>query len=117
MAIPEQPVIWIKPDIENHKKLMKAFGQFGFPAEALPLDRFLDTINFDIFTFGRPPVSIEILTKVLVLEFDETWKESVDYVDEGLLVKVIHLNHLLEAKRAAGRPHDLSDIEKLSKKA
>ena len=40
---------------------------------------------------------------------------SLVYEDKGgLMVRYIHLNNLLEAKRAAGCYKDLDDIEKLS---
>ena len=34
--------------------------------------------------------------------------------ENGLVVRLIHLNNLIEAKKASGRHKDLDDIEKLS---
>jgi len=34
--------------------------------------------------------------------------------EEGLEIRFIHLNNLIEAKKAAGRRKDLDDIEKLT---
>jgi len=53
--------IWVKPSEDNFKKLEIAFKKFGMPMFNLTLSKFQDTANFDVFTFGRPPVSIEIL--------------------------------------------------------
>jgi len=72
--------------------------------------RFLNTEAFDVFTFGRPPVSIELLTKVKGLVFNETFESFFNYEDGDLKVRVIHLNHLIAAKDASGR---LQDIKKL----
>ena len=34
---------------------------------------------------------------------------------EGIPVRFLHYNHLIECKKAAGRPGDLLDIEELEK--
>ena len=47
--------------------------------------------------------------------FDECYSEpSVDSVD-GENVPFLHINHLLENKKAVGRPKDLDDIRELEK--
>ena len=38
----------------------------------------------------------------------------MQYDENGLIIRFIHLNNLIEAKKAAGRFKDLDDIEKLS---
>ena len=99
------------------KKLEIAFKKFGMPMFNLTLSKFQDTANFDVFTFGRPPVSIEILTLVKGLQFEEAYRESRFFEEEDLLVRCIQLHHLIEAKKAAGRNRDLNDIEQLLKKS
>lgn len=81
----------------------------------LTLDKFLNTNGFDVFTFGRPPVSIELLTVVKGLEFDHSYKESKVFEQEGFWVRSIQFHHLIEAKRASGRSRDLNDIDQLSR--
>lgn len=34
--------------------------------------------------------------------------------EEGLMIRFIHLNNLIQAKKAAGRHKDLDDLEKLT---
>jgi len=34
--------------------------------------------------------------------------------NDGLIIRFIHLNNLIQAKRAAGRHKDLDDIERLT---
>ena len=46
--------------------------------------------------------------------FDEAYKLSSLYEEKDLLVRFMHINTLLQAKKAAGRFKDLDDIEKLS---
>jgi hypothetical protein len=38
----------------------------------------------------------------------------MQFDENGLIVRFIHLNNLIQAKKASGRYKDLDDIEKLS---
>jgi predicted nucleotidyltransferase len=40
---------------------------------------------------------------------------AFDYKEEGFLVKVIHINHLIQNKKAVGRLQDLDDVKKLER--
>jgi hypothetical protein len=66
-----------------------------------------------MFFFGRPPVSIDILTKLKGVAFDDAFSRAIQFDENGLKVRFIHLNNLIEAKKASGRYKDLDDIEKL----
>lgn len=78
--------------------------------------KFLDVDMVDVFSFGRPPISIDIITKLKGVEFDEAFSQVVQFEENGLPIRFIHLNNLIQAKRAAGRYKDLDDIEKLTSK-
>ena len=67
----------------------------------------------DVFTFGRPPVAIDIITELKGLSFEEAYAAAADTEVDGLTVRLIHYQHLLQAKRAAGRPRDQNDLENL----
>lgn len=108
--------LWVKNTDENYKKLQKAFKQFGMPVFDMSLEKFLDNDRQDVFKFGRKPVAIDIMTKVKGLNFDECFDLSTIFDDDGLKVRTVHLNHLLEAKKSAGRFKDLDDIDQLTKK-
>jgi len=105
--------IWIKPTSENYERLQRAFAEFGLPLDAITLDTFLSTDKVDVFTFGRPPVAIDILTKVKGLEFDEALQGSEAILVDGAPVQLLSVRSLKEAKRAAGRHKDLDDLEHL----
>lgn len=78
-------------------------------------EHFLDTSKFDVFTFGAAPISIDIMTKVKGLSFEEAFPEAASVrLDEGLSVRLISLPDLLQAKRASGRAKDFDDIRHLS---
>lgn len=107
--------LWVKPTTENYLKLKNAFDSFGMPVFDMVLSKFLNTVDFDVFTFGRSPSSIEILTKVKGLIFDESFLQSIFYEDGDLKVRLIHFDDLIKAKKAAGRARDINDIEQLNK--
>ena len=82
------------------------------PLFGMTRERFLSTQN-EVFTYGRPPVSIDIMTQVKGLEFEETFKMATIHIVDELPIKVIHINHLIQAKKASGRYKDLDDLENL----
>jgi len=67
-----------------------------------------------VFSFGTPPVCIDIMIKVKGLDFDTCFKESQLFEDDNLLISTINLNHLLETKKSANRPKDIDDINNLT---
>ena len=74
---------------------------------------FLENNNIDVFTFGRPPVSIDIMKSVKGLEFENTYENSFIAEVDGIKIRVVHKNQLIEAKRASNRPKDKDDLEHL----
>ena len=105
--------IWVNRTKENYSKLTNAFLQFGLPVFDMTEERFLDAATVDVFSYGRPPVSIDIITKLKGIEFDEAFSRSLQFDENGVLIRFIHLNNLIQTKKAAGRHKDLDDIEKL----
>ncbi|MEO6253733.1 MAG: DUF6036 family nucleotidyltransferase [Ferruginibacter sp.] len=106
--------VWVNVTPENHKKLIKAYLAFGLPTTDITAENFLLNDELDVFTYGIPPVCIEILKKVKGCDFDEAYKISKVYDENGLQIRFIHGNTLIQAKTASGRFKDLDDIEKLS---
>lgn len=107
--------IWVKRDKANYRKLVNAFTDFKMPVFDMTEDAFLNHPTWDVFTFGSPPVCIDILVKVKGLDFDESFKMAPVFEDDDLSVKTIHLNDLIKAKKSAGRPRDIDDINNLAK--
>ncbi len=106
--------IWVKVTPANHRKLINACLSFGLPTVDISEENFLDNNEIDVFTYGVPPVSIDIMKNVKGCNFETAYKLSKEYLEDKLLIRYIHLDTLLEAKRAAGRFKDLDDIEKLT---
>ena len=109
--------VWVEPTEINYGRLTQAFGRFGLPIEVLPLAKFLAVAQYDVFSFGRPPNAIDLMTKVRGLVFGDAYANSTLYEFAELPVRVIGLADLITAKRAAGRPRDLADLVQLEKVA
>jgi len=106
--------IWVHQTGENYNRLKKAFKQFQMPVFDMTKTRFLHDKSVDVFSFGRPPVSIDIITNLKGLEFKQVWINVEEKeIDEKVKVKVIHVNDLIAAKKASNRPKDQDDIEHL----
>ena len=103
--------VWIPVNDDTATKMVAVLCDFGFPAELLSEDLFLDPSK--IIRMGVPPVRIEVLTGVSGVVFADCYSRR-DIVDlEGLRVNVISLSDLKTNKLAAGRHKDLEDLEHL----
>ena len=105
--------IWVERTTENYLKLKKAFIQFGMPVFDMTEDNFLTHPIWDVFTFGTPPVAIDIMVNVKGLNFEECYNRTIIFKDEKLEIRTIHKNDLINAKKSSGRSKDLNDLENL----
>ncbi|MBK8626152.1 MAG: hypothetical protein IPN86_11465 [Saprospiraceae bacterium] len=109
--------LFVNPHKDNYNKVVKAFAQFGMPLFGMDLENFLDTDNFDVFEYGRPPMAIDIITKLKGVNFFDAYKNAIRYeVTDTLCINVIHISQLIRNKMAVGRLKDLSDIDYLNEK-
>jgi hypothetical protein len=53
--------IFVEVSKSNYQKLVQAFEQFQMPLFDMSEDSFLHHPQINVYTFGRPPVCIEIL--------------------------------------------------------
>lgn len=105
--------LWVHPSSENYRRIMLAFREFGLSPLNMTESLFLNSDENNVFTFGRPPVCVDILTQVKGLDFHETHSKASLVRFDGLEVMMIDIRDLKNAKRAAGRPKDLDDLEHL----
>lgn len=45
--------------------------------------------------------------------WNDAGQNASDYIVEDVKIRLIHYNDLIKAKKAAGRPRDINDIENL----
>jgi hypothetical protein len=100
--------IWIRCSAENAERVWRALRRFGAPLTGLTRDD-LNTPNL-VFQIGIAPRRIDILTSIDAVQFDEAWPYRQVVEIEGLAIGVIGRSHLIQNKRALGRPQDLADV-------
>ena len=109
--------IYVNSTEKNYIKIQKTFYDFGMSTFDMTKENFLNTDKYDVFSFGVSPVSIDILTKMKGCTFNEVFDLAFWHpIEDNLLVKTIHINHLRQAKRASGRYKDLDDLQNLKEK-
>lgn len=104
--------IWVNKTRDNFHKLQKAIKKFGLPIDAVKETEFFSD-DYDVFSFGKPPYAIEIMTAVKGLDFNVTFLSATVEQINDTPIRIIHLQNLIAAKKAAGRNKDLNDIENL----
>lgn len=104
--------LWVRKTKDNYDRIVKAFREFRMPVFDMTEMNFLSD-EFDVWTFGVEPVKIELMTAVKALDFDETFNLSQIHTEAGIPIRFLHINSLLDAKKAAGRYKDLDDIQQL----
>jgi hypothetical protein len=105
--------LWVDRTEENYLNIKNAFGEFGMPVFDMTEENFLHHPNWDVFTFGIPPVAIDLMISMEGFNFQEVFDRSIIFKDDELNIRVIHKNDLIAAKRKAGRSKDLDDLENL----
>ena len=106
--------LWVERSEENYLTLKSAFHDFGMPVFDMTKENFLFHPVWDVFTFGIPPVAIDIMIKLEGFNFQEVYERAIIFHDDNLEIRVIHKNDLVAAKQKAGRSKDLNDLENLT---
>ena len=108
--------IWIKDTLENRKKLRNTLNELGIGD--------LSSIETTQFLTGWSSINLnsgfelDVMTSLKGFEqstFDECLKIAPTAYIFDIPVKFLHLNQLIEAKKASARPKDLLDVMELEK--
>ena len=100
--------IWIRRSPENARRVWNALARFGAPLAELSGED-LQAPDL-IFQIGVVPCRIDVITAIDGVEFDAAWPARLEVRVGEIVVPVIGRAHLLQNKRAAGRPKDLADV-------
>ena len=107
--------IWVDRTPENYVQIKKSFMDFGMPVFDMTEDNFLNHAAWDVFTFGIPPVAIDLMIKIDGIDFASAFERAVIFIEDQLEVRTIHKNDLIALKKTAGRAKDINDLENLGK--
>lgn len=105
--------LWVRGTANNAARIMKALARFGAPLHQIEARDF-ETPG-TVFQIGVAPRRVDILTSIDAVEFEEAWPSREEVEVAGLKVPVIGRRHLLQNKRATGRPKDLADAAWLAR--
>ena len=115
-GIPDIRVIsiyWFRPSEQNAERLLKALSEFGFGAVGIKED----LLSPDkVIQLGVQPNRIDILSSISGVGFDDAWASRQEGNLDGLLVKFIGRDALIQNKHATGRAKDQGDAEELNKR-
>ncbi len=105
--------ILVNPSPENAKRVMTTLSDFGFGGAGIP--RTLFEREGSAVHLGNEPNRIDILTGLKGLS-NRTIFAGAQIVDvDGIAVRIISFEHLVEVKRRSDRPRDLADADELVK--
>lgn len=103
--------LWVEPSSRNASAVLRALQRFGAPAHDLKEE---DLLRDDtVFQIGVAPRRIDIITGATGLQFGEAHERALRTEIEGIQVRVLSLEDLIQNKRAVGRARDLADVEAL----
>ena len=103
----------ITPGVRNATRMMAVLKDFGFESAGVPRQAFMK--EGSAVTLGVQPNQIDLLTSISREPTIEVMQRTVDGELAGMHVRFIGLSDLIEAKRQAGRPKDLADLDELEK--
>ena len=104
--------LWIKPSVENAARVARAFRKFGVPLIEVTQDDFAhEGLQYVI---GASPCQIDFLTSLPgIPDFDLAWKERSTASSGGVPIHFLGKSQLIAAKRNAGRPQDMADLDEI----
>lgn len=102
---------FVRPTLENGRRIAEALRAFGFDVAQLSPELFAaPKRNIQL---GHPPQRIDLLTSISGVEFDDAWRsrEIADF--DGVSAYIVSKDILIQNKRASGRAKDLADLDHL----
>lgn len=107
--------VWLKPDNENKKKVLKVFKQKGSNPGDIKRLHEMDFTGIVSFHTGNPPDRIDFMTKIAGIKFNEAFQTRNFLNLQGYDIPIIDLDNLIANKLLTGRAKDLADVEELKK--
>jgi len=108
--------IYINATEENALKMLDACGDYGIPVDSIRKEMFLVPKMIGI---GDPPLRIEILKKLDVVDFSYAFQRTKKVEVDGVLMNVVGLDDFILMKKAAvqgrNKSRDIEDLDFLEK--
>jgi hypothetical protein len=107
--------LWLEDNIENRQNLRKAFVELEY-GDFEPLESMQFIPGWTNFYVGNG-LEVDIMTEMkgVDLSFGECYELASKANLDGIIVPFLHINHLIDNKKAVNRPKDQIDVENLEK--
>ena len=108
--------IWLEDNFANRKKFREAFAELGYgDYQSLETMQFVPGWTDFYLGYG---IRLDIMTGMKGLEtvsFDDAYHTASIAEIEGLKIPFLHINQLIQNKKAVNRPKDQLDVIELEK--
>jgi hypothetical protein len=101
--------LFVKPDLKNIRKTIKALKEFGYDLADLVAKDFME----NKILIRQYMVEADIHPFVKGVTFDEVWKNKITAKYGNTEVYFPALDDMIKMKKASGRPIDLEDLKYL----
>ena len=105
--------VFIAVDEGNPEAVYTALAEFGAPLSNLSPQDFGQEGYF--YQMGSPPLRVDVLMSIPGVVFAEAWEDRETLMVAETEMHFISKRDLIRAKRAAGRPQDLLDLDNLER--
>lgn len=106
---------WLRPTELNKNKFLKAFSQLNTDESYINIIKQMNFAEPQAILIGEPPLRVDFMTKVNLVNFDEAWDKRVLLPLNGNQIPVVDYDHLVTMKFNTGRPKDKLDLEELQR--
>src|SRR5262245_16344014 len=103
--------LWIKCSETNADRVWVALQKFGAPLSNITKKDLLTPGT--VVQLGVTPRRIDVLTEISGVSYAEAEAGRDLVTIEGLTIPVIGIAHLIQNKKAVGRPQDQADVARL----
>lgn len=101
--------VWIRPNLENARRVLMALSAFGAALHDLTVDDLASPGV--IFQMGVEPVRIDVITAIDGVMFDDAWPRRLKTTFADQPASVLSREDLIKNKSTAARRQDLADVE------
>ncbi len=105
--------LFVRPDLANGERIMRALQAFGFGSLGITAADF--RADDRVIQLGRAPNRVDLLTKLYGVDFADAWSRRVAARLDDADVWMISREDLIRNKRETGRTQDLADAEFLER--
>jgi hypothetical protein len=103
--------LWVRPTADNAQRVFRALARFGAPLQGVSPQDFADPEV--IYQIGVAPNRVDILASLGGIDFPSAYANRTESTYAGVPFALLGKEDLICSKKAAGRPQDLLDVERL----